>query len=70
MYHVGGDQLEAIKRLDLRFVVGGADICFQANHDFCHVLYQKGIWYELDVWSPNVVHDWHEWRRMILKHLP
>ncbi len=65
-----GHQLEAIKKVDLRFVAGDQDICLDANRHFCHLLYEKGIWYDLDVWSPGVIHDWHEWRRMILKHLP
>lgn len=64
------NQLEAIRRVDLRFVAGDQDICLDATRHFCDLLYQKGIWYELDVWSPNVIHDWHEWRRMLLKHLP
>jgi esterase/lipase superfamily enzyme len=63
-------RLEAIRRLDLRFVAGDHDICLDATRHFCDLLYKKGIWYELDVWSPGVIHDWHEWRRMILKHLP
>jgi esterase/lipase superfamily enzyme len=64
------NHLEAIRRVDLRFVAGDHDICLDATRYFCDILYSKGIWYELDVWSPGVIHDWHEWRRMILKHLP
>lgn len=64
------NRLDAIKRVDLRFVAGDQDICLDATKHFCDILYRKGIWYELDIWSPGVIHDWHEWRRMILKHLP
>ncbi|MCC5934119.1 MAG: esterase [Candidatus Cyclonatronum sp.] len=63
------DHLEQIRRNDLRFVVGDHDICLDATKHFCHILYQKGIWYELDVWSPGIIHDWPAWRGMIAKHL-
>ncbi len=62
--------LEHIRATDLRFVAGDHDICLDANRHFCHLLYEKGIWYELDIWGPGVIHDWPAWRRMILKHLP
>jgi len=63
------NHLEQIRKNDLRFVAGDADICLDATRYFCHILYQKGIWYELDVWSPNVTHDWPAWRAMLAKHL-
>ncbi len=63
------DHLEDIRRLDLRFTAGDHDICLDATKHFCHLLYEKGIWYECDVWSPNVIHDWPAWKSMLLKHL-
>jgi esterase/lipase superfamily enzyme len=32
---------------------------------FAKVLYDKGIWYELDVWGPEWKHDWPTWRQML-----
>lgn len=61
--------LEAIRRMDLRFAAGDQDICLEATKYFCHILYEKGIWYECDIWSPNVIHDWPVWREMFQKHL-
>ena len=29
------------------------------------VLYNKGIWYDLDVWGPDISHDWPTWRAML-----
>jgi esterase/lipase superfamily enzyme len=32
-------------------------------------LYDKGIWYELDVWGPEWSHDWPTWRNMLPQYL-
>jgi esterase/lipase superfamily enzyme len=32
---------------------------------FAKVLYDKGIWYELDVWGSEWPHDWDTWRAML-----
>lgn len=29
------------------------------------IMYQKGIWYDLDVWGPEIRHDWPTWRMML-----
>ena len=36
---------------------------------FARVLYDKGIWYELDVWGPDMRHDWPTWRDMLPHYL-
>ncbi len=43
----------------------------EANRRFSHVLWDKGIWHDLDIWGPDVRHDWDTWRKMlpyILEH--
>lgn len=32
---------------------------------FANVLFSKGIWCDLDVWGPNIRHDWPTWRDML-----
>ena len=36
---------------------------------FAKVLYDKGIWYELDVWGQDMRHDWPTWRNMLPHYL-
>ncbi len=36
---------------------------------FAKALYDKGIWYELDVWGKEWPHDWNTWREMLPKYL-
>jgi esterase/lipase superfamily enzyme len=37
---------------------------------FAHMLHEKGIRHELDLWGYDVPHDWPSWRRQIAHHLP
>ncbi len=36
---------------------------------FAGVLYNKGIWYELDIWGQEWRHDWPTWRTMLPHYL-
>ena len=36
---------------------------------FAKVLYDKGIWYELDIWGQEWPHDWDTWRKMLPHYL-
>jgi esterase/lipase superfamily enzyme len=36
-----------------------------AARRFAGVLYSKNIWYELDIWGPDVRHDWPTWISML-----
>ncbi len=36
---------------------------------FAKILYDKGIWYELDVWGTEWTHDWPTWRKMLPEYL-
>jgi len=40
-----------------------------ASGRFAKVLYDKGIWYELDVWGREWPHDWNTWREMLPQYL-
>lgn len=37
----------------------------EASRAFAGVLYDKGINYELDIWGPDMKHDWPTWRTML-----
>jgi esterase/lipase superfamily enzyme len=37
----------------------------EASKRFAGVLYNKGIWYDLDVWGHDIKHDWPTWRKML-----
>jgi esterase/lipase superfamily enzyme len=36
-----------------------------ANIRFSNVLKSKGIPHDLDVWGPDITHDWPTWRKML-----
>ncbi len=36
---------------------------------FARILYDKGIWYELDIWGPEWKHEWPTWRHMLPHYL-
>lgn len=40
-----------------------------ASGKFAKILYDKGIWYELDVWGKDWPHDWDTWRAMLPHYL-
>lgn len=40
-----------------------------ASGKFAKVLFDKGIWYELDIWSKEWPHDWNTWRAMLPMYL-
>ena len=40
----------------------------EGSRRFAGVLYEKGIWYDLQVWGPDIRHDWSTWR-MMLPHI-
>jgi esterase/lipase superfamily enzyme len=42
----------------------------ESTRRFAHLLGEKGIPHELDVWGHVVPHDWPAWRAQIAHHLP
>jgi esterase/lipase superfamily enzyme len=47
----------------------GAHEAPNAAKQFARILYDKNIWYELDVWGPEWSHDWPTWRAMLPHYL-
>lgn len=41
----------------------------EASRRFSAVLHAKGIPHELDVWGPDIPHDWPSWRKMLPYYL-
>ncbi|CAN5308381.1 alpha/beta hydrolase-fold protein [soil metagenome] len=37
----------------------------EASRNMAHILYEKGITYELDIWGNDMKHDWPTWRAML-----
>lgn len=75
--HLHGDHLDWLRgRLHVVLTVGqGAwethptGSLPSARH-MAHLLAQKGISHELDLWGHDVAHDWDWWQRQIAHHLP
>jgi esterase/lipase superfamily enzyme len=44
---------------------GGAHEDPEANRRFCQILWNKGIWHDLDIWGADINHDWPTWRAML-----
>lgn len=40
----------------------------EANRKFSQVLWDKGIWHDLQIWGQDINHDWPAWR-MMLPHI-
>jgi esterase/lipase superfamily enzyme len=59
--------LEQIRRSKNIHIVTGSGSYEDPNSSgkMAKALYDKGIWYELDVWSHEWPHDWDTWRAML-----
>jgi esterase/lipase superfamily enzyme len=75
---MGGDHLDWVRR-SARVVLAvgtgmweddSASGALNGTLRFAHVLAEKGIPHELDVWGGDTPHDWPSWGRMLAKHLP
>lgn len=40
-----------------------------SSREFANILYNKGIWYELDIWGSEWGHDWPTWRKVLPHYL-
>ncbi len=47
----------------------GAHEAPDAARSIASILYNKGIWYELDIWGSEMTHDWPTWRKMLPHYL-
>lgn len=63
--------LEQIRRSSHIHIVTGSGAYEDPSNGsrFAKVLYDKGIWYELDVWGTEWTHDWPTWRAMLPNYL-
>ena len=73
---LGGDPLDWLRgRVNLLLLCGqgaweDSTGALESTRRFAHLLGEKGIPHELDVWGHDVPHDWPAWRAQIAHHLP
>lgn len=71
-----GDHLDWLRqRLSVLLVVGQGQWedttgSLPSTRKFAHLLQDKGLRCELDVWGHDVPHDWPSWRAQLAHHLP
>jgi esterase/lipase superfamily enzyme len=71
-----GDHLDGLRqRLSVLLVVGQGQWedttgSLASTRHFAHLLGEKGLRVELDVWGHDVPHDWPSWRAQLAHHLP
>ncbi|MFN4315132.1 MAG: esterase family protein [Chitinophagaceae bacterium] len=65
------DILEQIRRSRHIHIMSGSGSYEDpgASGRFAKQLYDKGIWYELDIWGNEWTHDWPTWRAMLPHYL-
>ena len=74
--HLDGDHLEWLRgRVSLLLVCGQGQWedttgALESTKQFAHLLGEKGIRVELDLWGHDVSHDWPSWRVQLAHHLP
>lgn len=74
--HLGGDHLDWLReRVSLLLLAGQGQWedttgALESTRRFAHLLDEKGIRHELDVWGHDSPHDWPAWRAQIAHHLP
>lgn len=58
------DKIKASHHIHL-FSGSGAYEDPEANRRFAKVLFDKGIWCNLEIWGEDVPHDWATWKKML-----
>jgi len=58
------DKIRASNHIHI-YTGGGAYEDPEANRRFSQVLWDKGIGHDLDIWGPDINHDWPTWRSML-----
>ncbi|HYN39626.1 MAG TPA: hypothetical protein VES39_10280, partial [Rhodospirillales bacterium] len=56
--------LNAIRRLDIKIVIGEYDPFLDDNRRLSETLWQKGVWHQFRVWSGRA-HGFRRWREML-----
>lgn len=57
-------RLAALRRLDIKLVIGEYDPFLPDNQHLSHLLWTKGIWHSFRVWSGRA-HGYRRWREMV-----
>jgi esterase/lipase superfamily enzyme len=57
-------RLGALRRLDIKLVIGEHDPFLPDNQHLSHLLWSKGIWHLFRVWSGRA-HGYRRWREMV-----
>jgi esterase/lipase superfamily enzyme len=57
-------QLEQLRRLDIKIVIGEYDPFLDDNQRLSDALWQKGVWHLLRVWNGRA-HGYRRWREMV-----
>ncbi len=61
-----GQQLHLLRHSSINIICGqGAYERPEKSRAFSNLLWQKGIWNNLDVWGHDVNHDWPWWHKML-----
>jgi esterase/lipase superfamily enzyme len=74
--HLGGDHLDWLRgRLSVLLVCGqgmweDTTGALDSSKHLAHLLGEKGIRCELDLWGHDVPHDWPSWQAQLVHHLP
>lgn len=75
--HLHGTYLQWLRaQLSVVLVVGEGDLevsptcALPSTRQLAHLLEEKGIRCELDVWGTESDHDWWWWQRQLARHLP
>lgn len=59
-----GNLLDAIRRLDIKIVIGEHDPFRSDNQRLSELMWSKGIWHTFRVWSGRA-HGYRRWREMV-----
>lgn len=57
-------QLEQLRRLDIKIVIGEYDPFLDDNNRLSDALWQKGVWHMMRVWNGRA-HGYRRWREMV-----
>ena len=75
--NLGGDHLDWLRSRFFGILVAGQGAwethptgALPSTRHMGHLLAQKGLNHELQLWGHDVSHDWHWWQRQIAEYLP
>lgn len=60
--------LSRMRQQEIILAVGSEDICLGSTRHMSQLLWDKGVWHNLDIWD-GAWHDWPWWKLMVQKHL-